>query len=618
MRTCPAPPPRPAPPTPSQRAVVSRHGRSPGRVGRIRPFAAIGLWLGALCLQCGPQTTPGGAPLPDVTVVRPAGTPAPVRPAEDATPRPRDHAPELEPRLPLPTTPRTHPRLDDVPAHGSISVGTVTEGYLVDGRTLPPRGPHHEILAVHALRGTADGTDELVAAIQRVAAEVARIRPAAPLGVGNLSKGGGGDLPWSHSHNSGRDVDLSFYLVDGRGKPARPNDLLHVGPDGRCLEQPAWSFDDARNWAVVRAWLRDPAVAVQWIFVARPLRERLLAHAVAQHEPDVLLRRATIVLHQPAGVPPHDDHFHVRIHCATADALDGCRETGRRRLWQPDTAKALAARLNRLEAFGRAADAPTRAKALDLLRLLGHAPAAALFAEGLADRTIDVRAAALRGVKALGLAALAPTLGRAAELEADPALKEAMIEGLAQLDSPATLGPLERLLADTRTLDVPGPFWRRPTRIQRLAARAIVGRARHESLRPLVAALESDDPETAAYATEALQLLTNRETPAPTGPSGPAGWQDFARLHGKEPLDRWVADGFIAAGRAIPAPRPAFAGALVAAVADARKPISHNARRWLVRLAGQGDASLGWQVADASRFWARWCVRRYGAKRCRP
>src|SRR5262249_7532585 len=93
----------------------------------------------------------------------------------------------------------------------SISMGSFNHGALRRGARLPVRGPGYVVPALWATRGTQYGTDELVAAIERVAKRVAREWPGALLGLGDLSQKGGGDSVLHRSHENGRDADLIYY-----------------------------------------------------------------------------------------------------------------------------------------------------------------------------------------------------------------------------------------------------------------------------------------------------------------------------------------------------------------------------------------------------------------------
>jgi penicillin-insensitive murein endopeptidase len=68
----------------------------------------------------------------------------------------------------------------------------------------------------------------------------------------------------------------------------------------------------------------DGHAKVTHLFVATPIRERLLAYAARIGAPPGLRSRASEVLAQPHGSLPHDDHFHVRVACPSG--MDKCIE----------------------------------------------------------------------------------------------------------------------------------------------------------------------------------------------------------------------------------------------------------------------------------------------------
>jgi len=141
-----------------------------------------------------------------------------------------------------------------------------------------------------------------------------------------------------HSHQSGRDVDVFYFGADDRGRPLPSIDaMVPYSADGRSrrwrqdgLWRIAWGrhFDDARNWAMVRAFLSDPGIEVQWIFGHQDLIERMLLHAAERREDPALVARAAAVMLHPAGSLPHDDHLHIRVYCDPADRAFGCVDTG--------------------------------------------------------------------------------------------------------------------------------------------------------------------------------------------------------------------------------------------------------------------------------------------------
>ena len=192
-----------------------------------------------------------------------------------------------------------------------LSVGSPTDGRLENGVELEPS----QALALKRPKGPRWGIDQLVSLLERGAQRVHSRFPGSVLLVGDLSRRGGGDLGGHRSHESGRDADVGFYFVDRAGKPVESRRFRAVDWRGRAADDPSLSFDDARNWALVEAWVTDPSARIEHIFVAKPIRARLLAHARKKGVYLPVLHRASIALKQPSRGLPHDDHFHVRIAC---------------------------------------------------------------------------------------------------------------------------------------------------------------------------------------------------------------------------------------------------------------------------------------------------------------
>jgi murein endopeptidase len=216
---------------------------------------------------------------------------------------------------------------------GSLSTGTVRSGVLLESSELTFEGEHHSIIERHRRHGTRWGTEELVDLLQYAAAYVAEREGGAPLRIGNIAKKKGGDIRWSSSHNTGRDADLAFYVVNENGESVPAPDLLRFDEDGRPDGRDDLRFDVARNWRLVEAFLSREDVNIQWLFISIPLKELLLEHARSIDADPEIIHRAESVLHQPTDAPPHADHFHLRIGCSKDDRLDGCLDYGPRWDW---------------------------------------------------------------------------------------------------------------------------------------------------------------------------------------------------------------------------------------------------------------------------------------------
>lgn len=304
--------------------------------------AVLGLGVAAAIALIGGQRAAVQPTMP------PAATPV-IRGAADGsataqTPeRPQPLA--REPRV-LAENARTHPSsaaLGVGETTPSVSVGTPQTGHLQAGVDIAARpSPVIRILGPTRTRGYTFGTGELVALLQDCAAALAAAFPGTALQVANLSRPGGGDIPQSVSHNSGRDADVAFFARTTDGQPAPVDAMVRFDDAGigtRADGVPV-RFDVARNWTLVRHLLSHPAVVVQWIFIAAPLRNMLLDHALRLDEPELLRERARRVLVQPGDSSRHDDHMHVRIACPTDDrpgCIDGAGRTASARDAQIDT-----------------------------------------------------------------------------------------------------------------------------------------------------------------------------------------------------------------------------------------------------------------------------------------
>jgi penicillin-insensitive murein DD-endopeptidase len=230
----------------------------------------------------------------------------------------------------------------------SASVGTSSEGTLRHPAVLPFEGDGYTVPAPWRIRHANYGTEGLIGAVVRASRAVAREVPGGLAEVGDLSHRAGGESVQHKSHQSGRDVDVFYYAVDGGGRPVRLTDaMLHFAPDERAWRWsppqgtrsparpvPAYRFDARRNWAFVRALLDDPDVEVQWIFMQRNLAAALLREATAAGDDPALLARAAFVIHEPSDSEPHDDHMHVRLYCDPGDRGLGCADRGPVRWWK--------------------------------------------------------------------------------------------------------------------------------------------------------------------------------------------------------------------------------------------------------------------------------------------
>ncbi len=204
---------------------------------------------------------------------------------------------------------------DDAGPSKSVSIGRASRGRLLHGVPLEDS----DWLSTHD-RGSRYGTAELVGLIEHAARKVAHAYPGAVLQVGDLSRKKGGRLRPHRSHRTGRDADVGFYVMDEHGMPAQAPRFLRMNAKGRGVYRgTTYQLDDAKNWALIEALLDYPHARVQYIFVARSLRKRLLKEGERQGATEEILELARKVVQQPSRGSAHRTHFHLRIHCPEDD-----------------------------------------------------------------------------------------------------------------------------------------------------------------------------------------------------------------------------------------------------------------------------------------------------------
>jgi LysM repeat protein len=200
-------------------------------------------------------------------------------------------------------------RMRGLPATSfSKSIGTPSDGELVDGRLLP----RHRAYVLRE-RARAWGTDETVRGIVKAFDALLERHPKAPKArVHDLSLKRGGPMDDHRSHQSGRDVDISYFHEACRGGGC---DFRRLGPG---------QLDVERTWSLLHYWLeRDMLEAV---FIDYRLQAPLYRHARSRGATRAELHRwfqyprgRTSPLGVVRHVSNHADHMHVRFACDQSD-----------------------------------------------------------------------------------------------------------------------------------------------------------------------------------------------------------------------------------------------------------------------------------------------------------
>lgn len=517
-----------------------------------------------------------------------------------------------QPMLPFVEYP--FPFLDDEPDDVSVSVGTVTEGFVVNTSELYLPSMHYDILPRQLLRNLRYGTDEMVALISHGAREVANEYPGSVLWLGNLGGRGGHDIPYSVSHNSGRDADLAFYFVDEHGQNMMPPDLLEVGHDLTALhgetieEQVVYYFDVERNWALIRALLEAPDVQIQFLFIANHLKDTLLAHAAAIGESASLITQANTVMTQPGRDIPHDDHIHLRIYCSEADVGGGCVNSGRVHPWVDTFSSARGDRADEVREYLGHEEGEQRARAIERLVLLGFSSDLERYLSHLTDSSSRVRSAAAVAIAQTGTRRHVDELIEAWEVETDGQVLVALTEAIGEFGGEEATAFLMSLLSVPHLIILRGyEVDARTFAIDELAQLEFA-----DAVPELISLLDSHDAYLRARIVWALGRLTNQTIDFDWADSrldsmtlgrGQDSWSDWYDANGTFPRESWLIDGFASLGFQVVGDALDL-NQLVQAVAADRSYVSYNAQRALMNLLGRESASLTWTTNDAAWYWS--------------
>lgn len=501
----------------------------------------------------------------------------------------------------------------DVPRR-ALGLGWTNRGQLERAAQMPRRGRGFALFPHIPSRETHYGTPRLIALFKHVAGVVADRHPDSRLYVGNLGFRDGGKIPWSVSHQGGRDGDLAMYTLDRRGKPARLSDFARFDRDGKARAG-GLTFDDARNLTLVRALMESDRAQVQYIFVARWLRERLLARAARENLPQELQRRMAIVLHQPGDSAPHDDHFHVRIFCSLEERLHGCHERGPMRDWVDLGDASFEQRVQDLSRVVSMRDAKLRQRACDKLGTLRAEGAVPALVAALGDGVRSVRVAALSALRVIRSSNALPGLLTALRTTQEPRWAAELFDAM------RTTGGADVVEAAVGVVLHPEDYLHRRARsgarreVQATAAAVLERHGRKEATEALAKLLQAREPDVRAAAHDALLRVTNQPLRARPKARGRrarqqlvARWKAFLSEHEGDRWWQWIRLGFEARGYRFRGRMlsPGAVPTLIRAVGDRDMVASHNAVRALGEITGHHVDPHWRSKRKNQRYWRKW------------
>ena len=459
----------------------------------------------------------------------------------------------------------------------TVSVGTASDGTLENGLEMPLTSETWSFIDSVSTRKTNFGTPQLIGTLERAAERVKQKWPDSTLLMGNMSKESGGNITQSVSHNSGRDADVAFYVVNGDADACTLDHFALMDRRGKQVNcDDVQQFDAARNWLFVKTLLLDPMAQVQWIFVSRPLRDLLLEQARNDGADDDLYRRAAAVLHQPGDSSPHADHFHIRVYCSRDDLLEGCINTGPIWDWVETYDADVRSRIAELATELRAEAPERRTYAIAKLLSLRARSAAPQIRELAKDSNPAVRKAAMDALSTLAPSELRPLLEAAAARTDDPADQRRAIHRLAYLGTTATVPILIRLL------DSPE-------------------RATRDALRQTLAYLTNTYIKPRPGKGTAVERLERQ-------------WKAWLHENASDSWAQWMRQGFEESGIRFRGQMMRNTSIPILIKATARSGhIGYNAQRVLSQLTGHKVDPTRRTGSDALSYWTKWWKKNHRA-----
>ncbi len=484
----------------------------------------------------------------------------------------------------------------------SFSIGDTRDGYLINGQPLPAPSLLLRQLPVQYERGIAYGTPNLITILVDTARTMQKKYPGTIMYLGNMGKREGGDIPYSVSHNSGRDADIAFYLKDENGKFANPRNMYKMSahlqarsPDG------VYTFDLEKNTTLVETLLTHPKIHVQFIFLAKHLRTAIQRELVRREASEELLARFEETVQVQAA---HNDHFHIRIYCSNEDICAGCFDKSIIHEWQEDplpkrdkciskhvatigskksTAIQIAAALQRLALLGAAGEHKSK-----VLKMIAHEDASVRNAALLAAQTLD--------------SSVVPTLAARFDAETDPTVRQTLFETLAKFDTAETRNAFNlQLESDELT-----------PQNRETILKYIAHHPHQEHFQPLVGVLRRNLQSTPADiqpVIDDISTVANRVfCSATVQESCLEEIETWYSAHSESSRTQWLIDGFRKAGYRVVGLQNSDIPVLLDAI-DGPRPISVNAQLVLKKLGKLDKDSLDWSTEDARWYYTKFFKR---------
>ena len=486
----------------------------------------------------------------------------------------------------------------------SFSIGDTRDGYLINGQPLPAPSLLLRQLPVQYERGIAYGTPNLIKILVDTARTMQKKYPGTIMYLGNMGLREGGDIPYSVSHNSGRDADIAFYLLDEKGKFANPQNMYKqsVHLQARTPEG-VYTFDLEKNTTLVETLLTHPKIHVQFIFLAKHLRNAIQRELVQRGASEELLAKFEETVQVQAA---HNDHFHIRIYCSNEDICAGCFDKSLIHEWQEDPEPKRARCISKhVSTIGSDKSSAIQiAAALQRLALLGAAPDhQSKVLKMVTHEDANVRNAALLAAQTLDSSVVSALVPRF-EAESDPVVRQTLFETLAKFDC-----------ADTRTAfnaQLANPDLE-PQNLETIL-RYITHHPHEDHLKPLIEVMRKrvdmrSTPAETQPIVDSISTIANRVLCSFTvQESCLEEIETWYSKHAEISRNQWLIEGFKKSGYKVVGLQNSDIPVLLNAI-DGPRPISVNAQLVLKKLGKLEQNSLDWSKEDAKWHYTKYFKR---------
>jgi penicillin-insensitive murein endopeptidase len=450
---------------------------------------------------------------------------------------------------------------------------------------LPEQGRGFRIFPSFVKRDTHFGTKELIALISRAGKTVQSLHTNAIVGIGNLSREGGGKTGSSVSHKSGRDADIGMFALTKDGKARNLKSFVAFEKDGWDKKK-RFQFDPKRNLDLVLALIEDGQVQVQVVFVADWLKARLVVEARHRGLESERITRLETILKQPSDSNPHHHHYHVRLYCSIDDRLHGCLERGDIHPWVDHGDSAFEERVQKL--IGLLAMKETRWRRAAVVRLGEIKAKTALphLVQRAEDSSAKVSQLALHALGQIADPSVYEPLQSLLFKTQNPKRLVEIIDAMLRIEQPELENTVLELL---KRMDEGGlELSRTDSNVARLKVLEVLSRfGRKPAFERVYGFLMGNNKKLARAAHDTLRRITNQ--PITLRRSGRRSflkvqrrWKAFREGHRKSTWLEWMRLGFEARG-----------------MRSVRMNLEHASRELLIKTLGHRDDDASHNAAMA-------------------